>query len=81
MICNYINSLPRCKKDNANLLKSDSQAAELIAKQTNQQLEVHVGELGYFAARSLNSNSNQIQLPSKGIIVGIIAFLRTFAYN
>ena len=81
MICNYINSLPRCKKDNVNLLKSDSQAAELIAKQTNQQLEVHVGELGYFAARSLNSYSNQIQLPSKGIIVGIIAFLRTFAYN
>jgi len=81
MICNYINSLPRCKKDNVNLLKSDSQAAELIAKQTNQQLEVHVGELGYFAARSLNSYSNQIQIPSKGIIVGIIAFLRTFAYN
>lgn len=52
MICNYINKLPRCQDDmSAKYAKSDQSLSNgLIAKQTQQQLQLEVGEIGYLAA-------------------------------
>ena len=51
MICNYINTLPRCQQQDFN--QADTQPEQgLIARQTQQRLslEVEVGELGYLSS-------------------------------
>ena len=60
MICNYINSLARCKEDILGSVRSDNLRQGLIAKQTQQQLEVQVGNLGYFSAKNLTSYSPKL---------------------
>ena len=60
MICNYINSLPRCKEDVLRSLHSDDLGQGLIAKQTQQQLEVQVGNLGYLSANTLTSHGQDL---------------------
>jgi len=60
MICNYINSLARCKEDTPRSLLSDDLGQGLIAKQTQQQLEVQVGDLGYLSARNITSQCQKL---------------------
>ena len=54
MICNYISALPRCQQEESfTALRARSQQTQpgLVAKQTQQKLELEVGELGYLASQ------------------------------
>jgi len=74
MICNYINSLPRCKEDVARSLHSDNLGPGLIAKQTQQQLEVQVGNLGYLSAKNLTSHGRNL-LPNMSFYMALCMFV------
>ena len=76
MICNYINSLPRCKEDTLGSLRSDDLGRGLIAKQTQQQLEVQVGDLGYLSARNLTSHSRKLLIVNPSILLCLFVSLR-----
>ena len=76
MICNYINSLPRCKEDTLGSLRSDDLGRGLIAKQTQQQLEVQVGDLGYLSARNLTSHSRKLLIVNPSILLCLLVSLR-----
>ena len=56
MICNYISALPRCQQEEESftaLRAARSQLTQpgLVARQTQQKLELEVGELGYLASQ------------------------------
>merc|ERR1719510_416914 len=54
MICNYISALPRCQQEESfTALRARSQQTQpgLVARQTQQKLELEVGELGYLASQ------------------------------
>jgi len=74
MICNYINSLPRCKEDVARSLHSDNLGPGLIAKQTQQQLEVQVGNLGYLSAQNLTSHGRKL-IPNMSFYMALCMFV------
>jgi len=76
MICNYINSLARCKEDILGSVRSDNLRQGLIAKQTQQQLEVQVGNLGYFSAQNLTSYSPKLPTVDPSIALCMFVSLR-----
>ena len=60
MICNYINKLPRCQEDAAEkFLRSDSasDSKTIVARQTSHQLQLEVGQVGYYSV-PLESSSH-----------------------
>ena len=75
MICNYINKLPRCLEQDAQarLLRTDTEDAGLIAKQT-QGRGLEVGELGYLSS-SLVTQSSGPRVTAGAALMTILAVM------
>ena len=53
MICNYISALPRCQQEESVTAQRASRSESgsgLVARQTQQKLQLEVGKIGYLAS-------------------------------
>ena len=50
MICNYINTLPRCQEESYGVAGLQAEQGP-IARQTHQHLRLEVGQLGYLSSQ------------------------------
>ena len=81
MICNYINTLPRCQEDAAEkFLRSDSasDSKTIVARQTSHQLQLEVGQVGYYSAplessSHLSSSSSTVINVTLALIMSLVS--------
>ena len=74
MICNYISALPRCQQEESfsgERARSQQSQPGLVARQTQQKLELEVGELGYLASQY---SSGAITITFNRLMVAILTF-------
>ena len=74
MICNYISALPRCQQEEESftaLRAARSQLTQpgLVARQTQQKLELEVGELGYLSSTLVTQSSSSRVTGSAALLI------------
>ena len=83
MICNYISALPRCQQEQSSTAQRASRAQSgegLVARQTQQKLQLEGGELGYLASH-YTSEAATLTIFNMGLVVLLTLTVSTTTIN